>query len=45
MYWYATEPLVAQDPVLAATLLEKAKIPKVAEFIARRLAATAQAAP
>jgi putative membrane-bound dehydrogenase-like protein len=44
MYWYATEPLVASDPVLAATLIESTKIPKVAEFIARRLAATAKAA-
>ena len=42
MYWYATEPLVAANPALAATLLAQVKIPIVQEYIARRMAATAQ---
>ena len=39
MLWYAAEPAVAADPVKAAVLLANCKIPKVQEFIARRMAA------
>ncbi|MEO6739082.1 MAG: dehydrogenase, partial [Chthoniobacteraceae bacterium] len=37
MYWYAAEPIVAADPAWAAEALTACKIPKVAEFIARRM--------
>lgn len=37
MVWYATEPAVAADSVRGAKLLAGVKIPKVSEFIARRL--------
>ncbi len=37
MYWYVAEPVVAADPAWAAEALAACKIPKVAEFIARRL--------
>jgi hypothetical protein len=43
MYWYAIEPLVAQNPAAAATMLAGSKIPILQEYIARRMAATAQA--
>jgi hypothetical protein len=43
MQWYALEPVVGQNPALGATLLPAAKIPIVQEYIARRLATTAQA--
>ena len=39
LLWYAAEPAVAADPVKAAELLANCKIPKVQEFIARRMAA------
>ena len=39
MYWYAVEPIISADPVGNAALAAKAKIPRVREFIARRLAA------
>jgi len=42
MYWYAIEPLVAQNPAAAATMLGASKIPILQEYIARRMAATAQ---
>lgn len=42
MLWYALEPVVAKDPTTAALLLEKVKLPQLREFIARRMAATAQ---
>jgi len=38
MYWYAAEACVASDPDRALELLKVCKIPKVREFIARRLA-------
>ncbi len=38
MVWYAAEPLVAADPAFAAELLGVCKIPRVQEFIARRMA-------
>ena len=37
MYWYAAEPIVAADPAWAAEALGACKIPKVSEFIARRM--------
>jgi hypothetical protein len=39
MVWYATEPIVSADIASGAALAGKAKIPRVREFIARRLAA------
>lgn len=39
MIWYAAEPAVAADPVKATDLLASCKIPKVTEYIARRMAA------
>jgi putative membrane-bound dehydrogenase-like protein len=38
MYWYAAEACVASDPDRALELLKACKIPKVREFIVRRLA-------
>ena len=38
MLWYAAEPAVAADPAKATDLLTTCKIPKVTEFIARRMA-------
>ncbi len=38
MYWYATEPVVAADKVSAVQLLAACKIPKVRQFITRRMA-------
>lgn len=39
MYWYAIEPLVAQDRTRGVKLAASAKIPKLRQFIARRIAA------
>ncbi len=41
MLWYAAEPAVAADLAKGAELLGTCKIPKVQEFITRRMAATA----
>lgn len=41
--WYAAEPAVAADVAKAAELLAECKIPKVQEFITRRIAAAASA--
>ena len=38
MYWYATEPVVAADKLAAVQLLAACKIPKVRQFITRRMA-------
>ncbi len=38
MIWYAAEPAVAADPAKAAELLAVTKIPKLQEYIARRIA-------
>jgi hypothetical protein len=38
MYWYAAEPVVAADKKEAVELLTACKIPKVRQFITRRLA-------
>ncbi len=39
MYWYAAEPLVGESTTQAIALLGKAKIPKLREFITKRMAA------
>ena len=39
MVWYAAEPIVAADPLWAAEMLGSCKIPKITEYIARRMAA------
>jgi putative membrane-bound dehydrogenase-like protein len=41
MLWYAAEPAVAADIAKGAELLANCKIPKVQEFITRRIAAVA----
>lgn len=38
LYWYATEGCVASDPERAVALLKSCRIPKLRQFIARRLA-------
>ncbi len=38
LYWYAAEGCVATDPARGVALLESCRIPKVREFISRRLA-------
>lgn len=38
LYWYAAEGVVATQPAEGLRLLESSKIPKLREFIARRLA-------
>jgi len=43
MLWYAAEPAVAADVARGANLLANCKIPKVQEFITRRIAAVATA--
>jgi len=40
MYWYAAEPVASQSPARAVALLGKSKIPKLREYITRRMAAT-----
>src|SRR5437867_545230 len=42
MYWYATEAVAAQGTAKAVPLLAKAKIPKVREFITKRMTATSK---
>ena len=42
MIWYGIEELVPTDPDRAAALLVKARIPLVREYIARRIAASAE---
>jgi putative membrane-bound dehydrogenase-like protein len=42
MIWYGIEPLVPTDPDRAAGLLAKARIPLVRQYIARRIAASAE---
>ena len=37
MNWYAAEAAVAADPARGVTLLQSAKIPRLHEFIARRV--------
>lgn len=40
LYWYAAEGAIAADPQRGVKLLQTAKIPKVRQFIARRITAT-----
>jgi hypothetical protein len=42
MIWYGVEPLVASDAARGAALLAKARVPLVRQYIARRLAETAE---
>jgi hypothetical protein len=42
MIWYGVEPLVEADPQRAAKLLGSAGIPLVRQYVARRLAASAE---
>jgi hypothetical protein len=39
LYWYAAEGTVVEDADAGVELLKACRIPKVREFIARRLAA------
>lgn len=41
MYWYALEPVAAEDPKAALDLALNGKIPMLVEFTARRIATTA----
>jgi HEAT repeat protein len=43
MYWYATEGAIAADPARGIKLLSESKIPKVRQFIARRITSTSKA--
>jgi hypothetical protein len=38
MYWYALEPLAAADPKRALALAVKGKLPRLREFVVRRVA-------
>src|SRR5262249_16462069 len=40
MYWYAAEPIAGADVKSAALLAAKSKIPRVREYISRRMAAS-----
>ena len=42
MYWYATEAVAAQGTAKAIPLLSKTKIPKVREFITKRMTAASK---
>jgi hypothetical protein len=42
MYWYATEAVAAQGTAKAVPLLAKTKIPKVREFITKRMTAASK---
>ena len=42
MYWYGIEPIVSSDHEKAISLLAKAKIPLVRQFITRRIASLAK---
>jgi hypothetical protein len=42
MYWYAAEPIAGTAPEKGAGLLGACQIPKVQEFLARRLAISAK---
>jgi putative membrane-bound dehydrogenase-like protein len=39
LYWYATEPVIAANKITAIQLLSETKIPKIRQYITRRLAA------
>jgi hypothetical protein len=38
MIWYGIEPAVADDPARAVQMLGECRIPKIREFLARRIA-------
>ena len=40
LYWYAAEGAIAADPARGVKLLTETKIPKVRQFIARRITST-----
>jgi hypothetical protein len=40
MYWYAAEPIAGTDIKAAALLAAKSKIPRVREYVSRRMAAS-----
>ncbi len=40
MYWYAAEPVAGADIKSAALMAAKSKIPRVREYISRRMAAS-----
>lgn len=40
MYWYAAEPVAGENATKALSLLSKTKIPKVREYIAKRMASS-----
>ena len=42
MYWYAAEPVAGESASRAVSLLAKAKIPRLREFITRRMAASSE---
>jgi hypothetical protein len=42
MIWYGIEPAIPTDPGKALSLLARAKVPLVREYIARRIATTAR---
>jgi hypothetical protein len=44
MYWYATEPVVAQDSKAGLALITKSKIPLLRQYITRRMAASSKVA-
>lgn len=43
LYWYAAEGSVGTDTARSIKLLSEAKVPRVREFIARKLATTSKA--
>ena len=45
MIWYGIEPAIPTDPQRAVSLLVKARVPLVREYIARRLATTPKRVP
>jgi hypothetical protein len=38
MVWYALEPMVQKDPARALRVASASKLPKLREFVARRIA-------
>ena len=43
MYWYAMEPSIAADPKRGIQMLTQCKIPKVWQFVSRRIASAGKA--
>ena len=42
MYWYAAEPSIAADPARGIKLIGETRIPKLRQFIARRVTSTSK---